>query len=174
MNDPILVLFALILYWSIICLQKLFIILGVFNFNSWSSLVPVGPWSTKPISTQPNSDEGAWMSDLKVLQTFGRTVASNLKNKEKEAFRRLSFDDGSTDSLVGRFKQKFITIHWQELCLKQYEEYKQGLNETSLEYLEMKRYLLQRINVSSDGKPEKQQVRDVLNGLVPQVYQLCD
>lgn len=57
MNDTILILFALILYWSIICLQKLRIILGLFNFDSCNSFVPFAPWSTKPISTQPNSEE---------------------------------------------------------------------------------------------------------------------
>lgn len=46
---------AFVLYCSNILEQKLRIILGVFSLFSFNSFVPLGPWSTNPTSTQPNS-----------------------------------------------------------------------------------------------------------------------
>ncbi|KAI8366175.1 hypothetical protein BD560DRAFT_471948 [Blakeslea trispora] len=99
---------------------------------------------------------------------------SNLKYKDHEKFKLLPFDDGTENSIIGQFKKKFVTEQWREIYLKQYEEYRQGHHETPLEYLENKRFLLQRACLVANDKSDKQQVRDVLNGLDPKVYQFCD
>ncbi|KAI8327682.1 hypothetical protein BD560DRAFT_442042 [Blakeslea trispora] len=99
---------------------------------------------------------------------------TNFKAKDEAKFAELTFDNDLDNSLISAFKKKFVTNYWKEVYLKQYEEYRQSLNEISLEYLETKCYLLQKANLSKEEKPVKQQIRDILNGLVPQVYQFCD
>lgn len=60
------------------------------------------------------------------------------------------------------------------MYIKQYEARKQLDNESPLEYLEAKRYLLQRAGSEADDRTEKRQVRDILQGLQPTTQRFCE
>ncbi|KAI8328095.1 hypothetical protein BD560DRAFT_441933 [Blakeslea trispora] len=103
-----------------------------------------------------------WMTDDRKKEIFDLCLEGaaerwieNLKNKNAITFKTMPFDDGKEESVVGYFKKKFVTDYWTENYIRQYEEYRQRLNETPLEYLETKQYLLKRANL-------------------PSVYQFCD
>lgn len=100
-----------------------------------------------------------------------------LENKEK--FDDLNFLDSIVNEvpvkgLISIFKEKYITEEWYDLYTKQYEDRRQGADESPMEYLEYKRYLFRRAGEECSERTEKQQVRDIMKGLVPKVFKFCN
>lgn len=59
-------------------------------------------------------------------------------------FQDMPFDNNTDNCIMGKFKRKYLTEEWYEKYTKQYEDKVQGLEETPMEYMETKGYLLQR------------------------------
>lgn len=72
-----------------------------------------------------------------------RWLKNNLMVND-EAFKNMDFDNGSENCLLAEFKKNYITDEWFEIYTKQYEDRMQQPEETPLEYMEIKRYLMQR------------------------------
>lgn len=82
--------------------------------------------------------------------------------------------EGEVEGLLNKFKTKYVTDKWYELYIQQYEDRKQQIGETPTEYLEIKRYLFQRSGQDVNERSVKQQVRDVMKGLLPEVFKFCE
>lgn len=80
----------------------------------------------------------------------------------QEASRELEFGNGTEDCLLARFKSQYITDDWYEVYTKQYEDRVQAAEETPLEYMEIKRYLLQRAGVDDKDRAEKQEDHEIM------------
>lgn len=122
-----------------------------------------------------------WRTDERKKETFlmclnghaERWVKNHLM-ADKEMFKVLEFEPESGEGLLSLFKEQYVTEDWYELYTKEYEDRKQSSQETPLEYLEAKRDLFQRAGPECGERSKKQQVRDIMKGLVPQVAKFCD
>lgn len=122
-----------------------------------------------------------WRTDERKKETFllcltghaERWMKNHLMNDMK-TFETLLYDDGTENCILSKFKENYITEEWYELYTKHYEERTQTNEETPLEFMEIKRYLMQRAGPDCIDRTEKQKVRDIMKGLLPQVRIFCE
>lgn len=122
-----------------------------------------------------------WRTDERRKETFllcltghaERWVKNHLM-KDLDAFKKLAYDNNTTECLLGKFKLQYITEDWYEIYTKQYEDRVQAAEETPTEYMEVKRYLFQRGGPDCKDMSDKQQVRLIMKGLLPQVKTFCE
>lgn len=122
-----------------------------------------------------------WRTDERKKETFllcltghaERWVKNHLMSKLDE-FNKLAFENDTDDCLLKKFKNQYITEDWYEIYTKQYEDRIQVNEETPTEYMEVKRYLFQRAGTECEDRTEKQQVREIMKGLLLQVRTFCE
>lgn len=87
----------------------------------------------------------------------------------------MAFDDGSEDSLVSRFSKKFITAEWFDKYEEAYEDRVQLYAKSPWEFMNVKRALLRKLDPQEiKDKTEKQVVREIRKGVLPEVRKFCD
>lgn len=112
---------------------------------------------------------------FRCLSHYAREWFLNTFDRGSEEYKAMAFDDGSEESLVSRFSRKFITSEWFDKYEEAYEDRVQLNTESPWEFMNVKRALLRKLDPQEiKEKTEKQVVREIRKGLLPEVRKFCD
>ncbi|KAI8340962.1 hypothetical protein BD560DRAFT_428098 [Blakeslea trispora] len=122
-----------------------------------------------------------WKSDERLKEMFLLNLVgladtwaeNNIKNDPN--YEAMPFEDTKdNEGLLTKFRERYVTEDWLEIYVQQYEDRRQDDEELPTEYLEHKRYLFQRTGDYQVDVKDKQQIREVIKGLRPEVAKFCE
>lgn len=123
-----------------------------------------------------------WISTERRKELFFRCLTHYAKewflntfDRSTEAYKKMMFDDGTDESLVAKFKAKFITDEWFDKYEENYENRVQLENESPWEFMNIKRALLRKLDPKEiKERSEKQNVKEIRKGLLPELRKFCE
>ncbi|KAI7893623.1 uncharacterized protein EV154DRAFT_477476 [Mucor mucedo] len=112
---------------------------------------------------------------FRCLTHYAREWFLNTFERGSEEYKKMKFDDGTSACLVKQFSAKFITAEWFEKYEEAYEDRVQLKSESPWEFMNIKRALLRKLDpVELASRTEKQTVKEIRKGLLPEVKKFCD